>query len=339
MNVLTVGALAHGPGIDGAQLEDAKVRAITEFGHPSPFTRIGPGINGATKPDLVDYGGTMVFDAVVTRLRDGKELPSAGLVTLHHAFADSLFATASGTSYAAPFVAFKASQLLRRFPSATANLLRALLVGASEVPQEAVERLAGLDKDAVRHVCGHGLADLERAAFSDDARVVLYAEDELAYDYFAVYEVPIPSEYQAGKGRRAIRVTLAFDPPVRHRRKDYIGTKMSFRLVRGCTSEFIFEHYKKRSTPDGPIPELPKRFDCAFDMGSTQRETGTVQTGRVVFQRDLSQYGDAYYLIVRCEAGWAVSLPEQKQRFALVVELSRQAEVQLYARMRARVRI
>lgn len=337
MNVLTVGALAHGPGTDETHLEDPRVRAITELGHPSPFTRVGPGIGGSTKPDLVDFGGTLVFDAALGRLLKGDELPSAGLVTLHHQFIDNLFATGSGTSYAAPFVAFKASQLWRRFPSATANLMRALLVGSSEIPTEASERLAHLGKDVARKVCGHGLVNLERAAYSDDARVVLYADDELVYDYFAVYEVPIPKEYQSEKGRRAIHVTLAFDPPVRHRRKDYIGTKMSFRLVRGCTPDFIFSHYRQRSKADGPIPELPKRFDCTFDLGPQERDGGTVQTGRATFQRNISEYGDHYFLVVRCEAGWAANLQEQKQRFALVVELSHEAEIQLYARVRERV--
>lgn len=339
MNVLTIGALAHGPGIDDSHLEEAKVRAITALGQPAPFTRRGPGINGSTKPDLVDYGGTAVFDAVVARMRGGDDLPSAGLVSLHHKFSDSLFATASGTSFAAPFVAFKASQLLRRFPNASANLLRALLVGASQVPEQAHECLEKVSREAVRNVCGHGLVDLERAAYSDDARVVLYAEDELAYDYFAVYAVPIPSEYQSEKGRRTIRVTLAFDPPVRHRRKDYLGTKMSFRLVRGCTDEFIFSHYRKRPKTEGAVPELPKKYDCDFDLGHTVRGSGTVQTGSAVFQRDVTKYGDTYYVVVRCEAGWAATLEQQSQRFALVVELSHEAEIQLYERVRTRVRV
>lgn len=339
MNVLTVGALAHGSGTDDTHAEDARVRAITAFEEPSPFTRVGPGIGGAIKPDVVDFGGTLVFDAVVARLRDGKDLTSAGIISLHHRFGDSLFASASGTSYAAPFVAFKASQLWRRFPTATANLMRALLVGSSEVPEVARDRLTAVGKDAVRSVCGHGLVDVERAAFSEDQRVVLYAEDELPYDYLAVYEVPVPPEYQSTKGRRSIRVTLAFDPPVRHRRKDYIGTKMSFRLVRGCSPDFIFSHYRKRAKEEGPIPELPKRFDRQLDIGPRQRDSGTVQTGTAVFQRDLSEYGDAYYVVVRCEAGWAASLTEQKQRFALTVELSHEAEIQLYARVRSRVRV
>ena len=57
-----------------------------------------------------------------------------------------------------------------------------------------------LGDDATRTVCGHGQVDLERAAFSDDARVVLYGEDELATDHFAVYRIPILEPFQTERG-------------------------------------------------------------------------------------------------------------------------------------------
>jgi hypothetical protein len=55
------------------------------------------------------------------------------------------------------------------------------------------------------------------------------------------------------------------------------------------------------------------------------------------FQTQCRVYGDAYYLVVRCESGWADV--EVKQRFAAVVEISHSAEVQLYELVRARVRV
>jgi hypothetical protein len=189
----------------GGPLDHSGERTIAVF-------RVGPGIGGATKPDLVDIGGTVVYDPLVARLRRGEELPSAGILTLHHTFLDRLFTSGSGTSYAAPRVAFSAAQILGRFPAASANLIRALLVGSAEIPEPASERLALLGPDATRSVCGHGMVNLERAAFSDDARVVLYGEDELAIDHFAVYQIPIPEQFQTQKGDRCIRATLAYAP-------------------------------------------------------------------------------------------------------------------------------
>ena len=253
LNVITVGALAHGNGLDANRAQDVRVRTITQLHEPSPFSRAGPGISDATKPDVVDLGGTLVFDALVAALRGGDDLPSAGILTLHQKFLDSLFTAGSGTSYAAPRVAFSAAQILARFPRASANLIRALLVGSAEVPQAARDRMQ-LGGEAIRSVCGFGLIDLERAMFSDDARVVLYAEDDLPLDHFAVYQIPIPEPLQTGNIERCIRVTLAFDPPVRHTRNDYAGVGMSFRLIRGCQPDLIFEHYRKRDQDEERFP-------------------------------------------------------------------------------------
>lgn len=337
VNAITVGSLAHGNGLGPASTQDAHLRAITAELEPSPFTRIGPGVGGSCKPDVVDIGGTFVFDAITARLRRGEDMPTAGVVTLHHRFLDRLFTTGSGTSYSAPLVAHKAAQLLTLFPSATTNLIRALLVGAAKIPAESRNKLASLGTLAVRNICGHGQIDTNRAAYSDDHRVVLYAEDQLAYDHFAVYELPIPEPFQGG-GRRTIKVTLAFDPPVRHSRVDYAGVGMSYRLVRGCDPDFIFDHFRKRTKLEGDAPELAKRYNCDLRPGPQVRELGTVQSSSVTFTQDTNRYGDKYYLIVRCEGGWA-STSETMQRFALVVELLHEAQVKLYARLNARLRL
>jgi subtilisin family serine protease len=337
MNVLTVGALAHGEGLSPEFAEDVKVRPITQAMEPSPFTRVGPGINGAVKPDLVDVGGTMVYDPVVARLRKGEDLPTAGVMTLHHKFIDRLFTAGSGTSYAAPLVAHKAGQLLATFPGASANLLRALLVGAARIPEEADAKLAAHGALAARTVCGHGRVDPLRAAFSDDHRVILFAEDELPLDHFAVYHVPIPDLFQNG-GKRTIRVSLAYDPPVRHSRADYTGIGMSYRLLRGCSSALIFDHFRRRKKEEGRHPDIEGRYNCSLQPGAQQREKGTVQTASVTFSQATEGYGEDYYLVVRCEGGWAESFMTS-QRFAVVVELEHQQEVRLYARLRARIRV
>ena len=336
MNVLTVGALAHGRGLDASLAEDVRVQPITSENEPSPFSRVGPGIGGATKPDLVDVGGTLVFDSLVARLRRGEDLASAGVLTLHHAFLDRLLTAGSGTSYAAPRVAFSAAQILSHFPGASANLIRALLVGSAEIPNATRERMRLLGDDATRTVCGHGQVNLERAAFSDDSRVVLYGEDELTIDHFAVYHIPIPEPFQTERGERCIRVTLVYDPPVRHTRSDYAGVGMSFRLIRGCAPDLIFEHYRKRSKEEGPFPELADRYDCSLSPGPQAREKGTVQCATATFKQNVEKYGNNYYLAVRCDGGWVSSA--DRQHFAVVVEISHKAEVQLYARIRERIR-
>lgn len=336
-NVLTVGSLAHGAGMSQAMIDQVNIRPITQRDEPSPFTRIGPGVDGSIKPEVVDYGGTMVFDPVTGRLQNGAVYPSAGVVTLYYRPVDRLFSSGSGTSYATPLVGFKASQILGLMPTASANLLRALLANAAEVSDDMVSRLRLLSDTAVTDVCGYGQIDLQHAAYSDDSRVVLYAEGSLPIDHFAVYEIPIPAEFQAQSGRRRITVTLAYDPPVRHSRADYLGIGMNFRLLRGCSAETVFEHYRRRQQTEGTAPEIPARYNCDLKPGPTTREKGTLQRASVDFKRGIDSYGDKYYLVVRCEGGWAAQTVTD-QRFAVVVELMHESSIQLYQRLRARVR-
>lgn len=337
INIVTVGAIAHGNGLGSQSHRDVGVRPITERFEPSPFTRIGPGVRGAIKPDFVDEGGTLIYDGPTASLRGGEVQPEAGILSLHHRPVDRLFGTRSGTSHAAPLVAFKASQILARFPEASANLIRALLATSADVPGEASRRLAPLGDAAALGLCGHGLVDAERASFSDDARVVLYAEDEIAVDHFAVYQIPIPEPFQTERGRRTIRISLAYDPPVRHSRLDYNGTAMGFRLIRGCDPDHIFEHFRQRTTEEGPFPEIEPRFDCKLKPSSTVREKSSLQTASVTFSRDVSEYGDSYYLVIRCSSGWAGDTGNQA--FAVTVEISHEGEVALYERLIQRVRV
>ncbi|WEX08503.1 S8 family peptidase [Chelativorans sp. AA-79] len=336
-NIVTVGSLANGTGLGARHELDAHVRPITGALEPSPFSRAGPGAGGIRKPDFVDVGGTMVFDAPSASLQWAPHIPEAGIITLNHEYLRQLITSGTGTSYAAPILANKAAALLRLFPHASANLIRALLAGAASVPEECEARLRGMDAADKMRICGNGLVDVLRAAYSDDHRVVLYAEDRLAINHFAVYRVPIPQEFQTN-GRRTIRVSLAFDPPVRRTRAEYIGTKLNFRLLRGCPAQEVFAHFRARTADEGDPPDVPNRFRCDLKPGPQSRDGHTLQTAAQTFVQDTTNYGDEYYLVVRCAGGWAEE-QEVDQRFAVVVELEHQPAVQLYARLRQRVRV
>ena len=336
INALTVGSISEGNGLDEDDLDLVDVRPITDAGQPSPFTRVGTG--KGIKPDFVDYGGTAVFVGLTQTVVDGSQRPSAGILTLNSAYLERLLTTRSGTSFASPRIAYKAALLRDAFPDSSANLIRALLAVSAEVPDESGECLEGFSQDEMLSVVGYGLPDVERALASDDNRVILTAEDSLPLDRFAVYEVPIPELFQVTRGKRRIKVALAFDPPVRHTRLDYAGVSMSFRLNRGASLDEVFDAHKKWKKEDGPAPKLAKRYDCKTSPGPKRRERGTLQCGTFNAQRQLAEYGDRYYLVVRCEGGWADAVLEE-QRFAVAVELSHQAELELYERMRLRVQV
>jgi hypothetical protein len=338
INVLTVGSIAHGNGLAAVDADLVGVRPITQGGEPSPFTRIGPGVGGSIKPDLVDYGGTAIYDGATQSIMKAPQRPAAGIVTLHHQYVERLFTSQSGTSFASPLVAYKAALLREAFPNATANLVRALLALSATQPQAAVSRLTGFDKKDILNVFGYGVADIEHALSSDDNRVILYREDTLAVDRFAVYEVPIPEAFQTETGARQIRVALAFDPPVRHTRLDYAGISMGFQLVRGASAQDVFEAFRKWEKKEGVPAVLANKLKCAVEPGPQLRQKGTLQCGTFVTQQNIERYGNSYFVVVRCEGGWASNLVDS-QRFAVTVQLRHQAQIQLYQQIIERIRL
>ncbi|MEH2002469.1 MAG: S8 family peptidase [Nostoc sp.] len=140
---LTVGSLSFGRG-SITEPSDVRRQAIANLsGYPSPFTRTGFGVDGMIKPDVVDFGGDLVLDL---SYRESLGLPKVNVLpdsvagvsvlTLSKDFNSSLFHICSGTSFAAPRVANLAAQLFTKYPDASSNLIRALIVNSAVLPKE-----------------------------------------------------------------------------------------------------------------------------------------------------------------------------------------------------------
>lgn len=142
VNALTVGSLAHSNGLGPEHEFDVHIQRITEPDEPSPFSRTGPGAGGIKKPDFVDYGGTLVFDAVARRLQRAPHLANAGILTTNADFQRQLIVSKTGTSFSAPHLAHKAAQVLRYHPDASANLIKAFMASSARVPEATQRRLA-----------------------------------------------------------------------------------------------------------------------------------------------------------------------------------------------------
>ena len=334
--VLTVGALAHSSNVPpGSAGSSVAFRPIAQEGQPSPFTRSGPGLGDSIKPELCEIGGNCAYDGLVKRVRSVREL---SVISMNREYFQRLFRTDTGTSYAAPKVAHMAARLCGEFPDASANLIRAILVSSAQLPEVSKQLLDSLGSNAALRVCGYGKPDFDLASRSDETRVVLYADSQLAFDNFHIYEVPIPGEFTQEKGTRRISVSLAYDPPVRHTRFDYLGIKMSFRLIRGKSADEIAEAFRQRARDEAQVDRLSStRFDCSMKPKPTLREGGTLQKGTFTMRKaPATDYGDTYYLVVRCERKWARD-EHARQRYAVVVGLEHTAEINLYNRIRERV--
>jgi hypothetical protein len=239
---------------------------------------------------------------------------------------------------AAPRIAFKAALLLRALPTASANMIRALLALSADVPHEAVQSLASLGPEAPRVCLGSGVPDLARALDSEERRVILIADkQELATDQFALFRVPLPKQFQSTKGERHIRVSLAFDPPVRHTRLEYLGIRLNYHLLRGVTPDEIFEFFRHRKRDEAKFEELAKTAKCGLIPSRDVRGTSTLQASKMTMKRNVDYYGDEYYLAVFADRRWAGE-EITHQRFAVAVELEHEAAINIHQQLRARVR-
>lgn len=244
---LTVGSLSYGRG-SMTEPTDVRRQAIAKLrGHPSPFTRTGFGVDGMIKPDVVDFGGDLALDL---SYREGLDLPKVSqlgdnvagvsVVTFSKNFQSSLFHICSGTSFAAPRVANIAAQLFTKYPNASSNLIRALIVNSAVLPKEIPDEFSnGTESQKIKkqlQIYGYGQTDLERAMYSAENYVVLSEDNiDIPVGKFHIYEIPqLPEEFFDIEGTRTLSVTLAFDPPTRPTRGDsYLGLTMEFNLFKG----------------------------------------------------------------------------------------------------------
>ena len=204
---LTVGGISNGLGQGLAYtVDDDTIRLVGRNKNwPSPFTRIGMGVNDAIKPDLVEIAGDWIFERGRINNHPGSSARESGVPTTSKNFAPpdgSLFRTVVGTSFSTPKVANLAALLFDEFPNASSNLIRTLLANSAEIPRDRPPRLAQLDHDHndILRLYGYGIPSFERARWSASNDVLLLDDSEIAIDHFRYMRyLPCLSIYAPGK--------------------------------------------------------------------------------------------------------------------------------------------
>ena len=369
---LTVGSLSFGRGSITTNTSDVRLQPIATLpGYPSSFTRTGFGVDKMIKPDVVDFGGDLVLNL---SYRENLGLPKVSeleptvagvsVLTLSKNYNSSLFHFCSGTSFAAPRVANLAAQLFTKYPDASSNLIRALIVNSAVLPKEIPPEFQcnsgqpqGEKTKTIKDqlaIYGYGQPELQRAMYSAENYVVL-SEDNISIKVgsFHIYEIPqLPPEFFEVKGTRILSITLAFDPPTRPTRGDsYLGITMEFNLFQGIDRESIVNAYvdaSKTSSSDKfteiSLENLKKKNkgSCIItdlSPSSTLRKKGTVQRGQIEITPQAKKYNNVpRILVVICNRKWANRDKIKMQRYALVACISHSdPTVNLYNRMRNQI--
>ena len=323
--------------------------AATALGAPSPFTRRGPGVAGAVKPEVVAPGGNFAVDSLFGAPRWVREDPNLGEPTLNRDFITGRpIRAVCGTSFAAGQVTDIAARMeatlrdqLGSVPSQ--NLIRALLVSSAH-PHANVRDYVGDRQADLLNAVGYGQPDIQ-FCWSTPNRVSLVAEDTVDYRAFHVYSLVVPESFLEERGRRSISVSLAYDPPTRLSRRDYIATAMWLEVFGGLTTEQIFE-FRSKYAGDGEPPTVPDKNKLDFKpggqtirMSTVQKRTWQSNRGTKFLNRQTDDGVATLHIFVGCQPRFQNPTGEDKQRYALVVTLQHSSQsINVYQQMQTRIR-
>ena len=339
LNVLTVGSIARQERNERWP-DDPAYRPVARSGQPSPFTRHGPSVNEAIKPELVDYGGNLLVN-----VRAGRH-PVAGhqgvgeLSASRDFAAGRPFAEDAGTSFAAPRVANAAARILGELPEASVDLCRALLVSHARTPAACSDLFAD-DESALRKVTGYGLVDRSALYRSMENCVTLWAEESIENRHHHFYEVPVPHEFWSqGRRAREITVAVAYRPPVRTTRIDYRAVAISFKFVQADSLDEVARSFN--AAVDGnDAPTIQERAP-GRQISERDRSRGTVQASMWTFMQPSRAMRESSWFVVvtRNDPAWGSNLSSEREPYALTVTLSDRFAEQprLYTRIEARLR-
>ena len=341
LNALTVGSLArHNQTFNSQRYsQDPSELPVAQPDHPYPFTRAGPSVDGAIKPELLAYGGNWAINA-----RAGYSLleqsGGLGVVSTQQNPEGSKVTVKNGTSMAAPQVAHLAASVLLEHPEANSNFIRALLCLNAVMPPPCQD-LIGQNKE-FRRVCGYGKLD-ERALFrSLEIAVTLKAEGAIENKKHHFYEIPVPPEFANGGKRRLreIAAALAYTPPVRSTRMKYRATRIDFSLVTGPDLDYVTKMFNKATQQDDyeNIPEFKAGL-----IGKQARSKGTNQADFwqfLQFNADSKLRNQKLFAVVtRNDFPWGESLCNYEENYSLLVSMRdwENENAQLYTQIKAQL--
>ncbi|PZP21718.1 MAG: peptidase S8 [Pseudomonas kuykendallii] len=350
MTVLTVGSISrHNATLDSQRYPEINQLSPASENQPSPFTRHGPSVKGALKPELVAPGGNLASPMRQLREPWAASMRGLGVLTLNHQWrGNTVFKEVSGTSFAAPYITHLAGRLLNEYPTISANMLRAMLVNQAYLPDEVSSSFsdefrkgykkakATWNRDVERDVAGYGVVSETDLFRSSDNVVVLMSEETIENDGCQFFELPLPEDFlRSARGTRELSITLAYTPVVRTTRIDYLATQINFRLAVGASLDEVQKHFSKEMKAETDV--LKEARDGNRDISAQLRNRGTVQSSRWTFKQ--AKPGEKWFVVVvRQDRDWNPSAAE-KEQYALVVTVADRdnEHAQLYTQIQQRI--
>jgi subtilisin family serine protease len=352
---VTVGAISRQNAVvseDGSRNIPDAIPASPKFG-TSPFSRTGPGYSlhsskkPAIKPEFVHFGGNYALQTIAggpPRWVKSHYLIGEPCITTENN--GRFLGTDAGTSFATPRVAHAAALAAKSVENLTgeppsANLIRALLGSASASPPCEDDWLE--EEEEQLSLVGYGVCRDDEVQYSSSNRVHVVASDEIELDRLHVYRIPIPDSFLREKGRRGIVASLAYDPPVRSSRKEYLSRTMRFDVFHGLTNSKVAKY---RAQQDGEEPSLPTRNQLNLRPPKTRVQWSTLQVRRKSWQqrpviRANSEDGSPIlHLMVLCQSRFEMKLQPPVQSYSISVKFWHEnSEVDMHEKIRNEARL
>jgi hypothetical protein len=335
---LTVGSVNH------STYDDANWRSLGHEDEISAFSRIGSGIWGMIKPDVVEYGGGLVSS------KHGGAIVSANPSTCTELIRSTLDGgnavgrDAFGTSFSTPKVSHIVAQLLKLYPDDSANLLRALVIQGARLPNGYFENPNG---HIIRQM-GYGIPSLERVTKNTAQRITFYNTDEIAVDEGHLYSLKIP-EFLRSPGEEhdiLVEVTLAYTAQVRRTRqrtKSYLATWLDWTTSKVGETFVEFRDYVLKEIDDDATSYDQERrrgmntwdwkikSNLRGSVDGISRSNSTAQKDWMIIKSH--ELPEDFCFAVRAHKGWDES--KEHVPYALVVSLEiLNSELEVYEAIR-----
>ncbi len=216
---LTVGSINH------TEFEDDDWKSLGNSGEISAYSRIGSGIWGKIKPDVVEFGGGLIVSKNGDSLIKENEFTATELIRSTLNGGGAVGNDSTGTSFATPKVTHIVAELKKLYPDENINLLRALIIQGARLPNQ---HFLNPTEQSIKQF-GYGLPSLERVTKNSEQRISFYNTGEIKAEEGNIYLLKFPEELsnQGDEYDILIEVTLAYTAKVRRTRqktKSYLST-------------------------------------------------------------------------------------------------------------------
>lgn len=242
---ITVGSVNH------AAFEDNDFESLGIEDEVSAFSRIGVGIWGMIKPDVVEYGGGLAISKT-GNLVSNKESISPELIRSTLNGGSAIGNDIVGTSFATPKVSHIVAQLLKLYPDEGINLLRALVVQGARLPSAFFENPTA---KSIKHF-GYGIPSLERVTKNTHQRVTFYNVENISAEEGHIYSLNIPDFLRSPAEEHdiLIEVTLSYTTKVRRTRqktKSYLSSWLDWTSSKVGETFEDFKDYVLKEIEEG----------------------------------------------------------------------------------------